>query len=249
MSTPNGNYRKALITGMLAGGLVLSSSVTAYYKIQPTLVEWDSWPDYCKSAKYLFINTPQGRSKPKLTKKQTDLSGKHGIWHFCHSYIMVQRLELNTHPSQREKYLRQADEGIQYVLRQKPDLKEPMIADVVITHARLLRQQKEPEKALKLLDKLRSLHPTYLPIYSAYTALYFDKKTYAPLIALLEEGNKATENKVAEIQYYLGLAYLKAGDIENARIYEKKAREGGYPFRYLTRKLAEYDAKHQATGE
>ena len=86
-------------------------------------------------------------------------------------------------------------------------------------------------------------HPRYAPIYTAYAAVYFDRKQYNPAIKVLEQGVKATDGKNGELHYFLGLAYFNAGRIHKAREHEKLARENNYPFRALTRKLAEHDAK------
>lgn len=222
---------------------LLSSPATAYHRIKPSVAEWESWPDHCKGASHTFVRPPEGHSAPTLSKHEREIISKFGAWHYCHGYIMVQRLEANTHPSRREEYLRFSLEEIRFSLERAYPRTEPLAAAIAVTYARALRQAKKPKQALKLLDTYRKLHPSYPPLYTAYIALLFDNKQYADAIKILEEGNKATGDKVGQLQYFLGLAYFKEGQIEQARIYEQKARENKFWARALTRKLAAYDAK------
>jgi len=132
---------------------------------------------------------------------------------------------------------------------EKISLQEPLAAEISVTYARALRLAKKPEKALEALNKVRPLHPRYVPLYVAYTVLFFDAEDYPAAAAMLEEGNRQTGDRIGELQYYLGLAYFKSGRIDQAREYEQKARENGYPLRGLARLLAEHDSGEPSDKE
>jgi predicted Zn-dependent protease len=126
----------------------------------------------------------------------------------------------------------------------KINKKDPWAAEMAVAIARVLRLQHKPKDALELLDKTRKLHPEYPPLYTAYTAILFDEKDYAEAAKILAEGNQATGDKIGEIQYFLGIALFRSGDIEGARRFEAKAREAKYPLHRLTKLLADHDKKH-----
>ena len=215
-----------------------------------TTIEWDAWPRICQGEPRLRKKTsmPRDRVPPAITKQESDWTTKLGVWHFCTGYIYLLRAQAAPNLEERKQLLRYSMGDLHWVPKQiTPD--HPLAPMVSTALARGYSLIGESGKALEILEDLQKHHPGHPSIYSVYTAIYFDQKQYDKAIDILTSGNQATGDKVPELHYFLGVAYLKTGDIENARIYEKKAREGGYPFRYLTRKLAEYDAKHQATGE
>jgi len=221
---------------------LLSNSALALSRIQPTAIEWDSWPRLCKAAGHTNVEPPLGRSRPTISKQERALIWKVGGWHYCMGYLKVQRLELMTVTLNRKDLLRQALGDILYSFKRIAKT-EPWAAEMAVTYARALRLADKNDQAIEVLDEIKPLHPKYGPIYTAYTALYFDNEEYDKAVAVLEEGNRATGDSLGELQYFLGLAYFKSGNIEQARVYEQKARENEYPLRFLTRKLAEYDAK------
>jgi len=172
---------------------------------------------------------------------------KLGLWHLCAAHIWVRRSELEINPVKRKTMAKKAFGDINYVKRQiGPD---HVIAPLTYrTLARAYRQFGERDKALKELDSVRKHHPSDPNLYSVYTAIYFDEKDYPKAIEILEQGNQATGDKIGELQYFLGLAYFYTDQIDKARIYEEKARQNKYPFRALTRKLAEHDAKKASSS-
>jgi tetratricopeptide (TPR) repeat protein len=171
-----------------------------------------------------------------------------GGWHYCTGLIKLMRAERTWDPETRQATLKGAMGDILYSY-EKISLKEPLAAEISVAYARALRLAKQPEKALQVLDKVRPLHPRYVPLYVAYTVLFFDAQDYAAAVATLEEGNRQTGDRIGELQYYLGLAYFKSGQIEQAREYEAKARQNRYPLHGLARLLSEHDAKQTSHKE
>jgi len=239
--------------------LILTSLLTgtshAFSRVQPTAIEWDLLPDWCRSAGHTAGDDrswkrPQGAqtSARKLSPAEGKLLWGIGGWHYCTGHIKVMRLESRPQRPDRDSLLKQAFGDINYSLS-KISPEEPWAAQMAVTLARAFRVAREPEKALQVLDKYRPLHPRYAQLYLAYTVVYFDQKDYHSAVEVLEEGNRNTGDRIGELQYYLGLAHFRAGNIEQARLYADKARNNRYPFKALARKLAEYDAKNGKTPD
>jgi len=225
----------------------MSPTTYAFYKATPTIVEWDALPDICKDPLRIGIEPPEGRAAIKHNSKQRGFATANGIWHTCHGFIWLHRLELNSYPKKRDIFQRNALGELGYTLRGllpgSADEKFPFVAEWLVAHARALFQAKEYKKAIKQLDRARGLFPSYYPLYTVHATIHFNEDQTGLGIEILEEGIKATGDPVGELNYHLGLAYFKAGEIAKARTHEKVARERKYPFRFLTRKLAELDAK------
>lgn len=214
-----------------------------------TAMEWDAWPRMCQSEPRIprsgKTSIPKNRYAPKQTKTERSWAKQFGTWHFCTGYIWLLRAEATTDRKKHKSFLSKGVlQDLNWVPRQIGPA-HPLAPLVDTALVRALRILGEYEKAIKILNELKVHHPGVPEIYTAYTAIYFDQKKYEQAVDVLEFGNKATNDKVLELQYFLGVAYLKTGDIESARIYEKKAREGGFPLFYLTRQLAKYDAERQ----
>jgi tetratricopeptide (TPR) repeat protein len=219
-----------------------------------TQVEWNSWPPICQANRFInsrqvSISMPRNRPLPPLTEQERIWSKKYGMWHFCTGYIWLLRAEATPDPEKRKAYLnREVIGDLNYVPRQiGPD--HPLSPLVDTAYARALHLIGEREKALAILSDLKNHHQKVPMIYTLYAGIYFDQEQYQKAIDVLKAGNQATNDSVPELLYFLGVAYFKIGDIENARIYETKARDGGFPLRYLTRKLAEHDEKKQRASE
>jgi len=213
-------------------------------------IEWDAWPRICQGSQIIRGKTsmPRDRTPPRLTKQEHQWSKKFGIWHFCTGYIHLLRAEANPDQRARKRILNKwVFQDLNWVPKGiKPE--HPLSPLVNTALARALRSVGQHEKAIEVLDKIRKHHPSDPNLYSVYTAIYFDEKDYPKAIEILEQGNQATGDKIGELQYFLGLAYFYTDQIDKARIYEEKARQNKYPFRALTRKLAEHDAKKASSS-
>lgn len=230
--------------------LLLSGIANAFNMIPVTPMEWDSWPRICQGMTTWTVVPPEGRKRPPLSQKEQDYIKSLGLWHFCQAYVRLQRLELKSVRNRRAE-IDFALDDIMYVYRQLDpregrNARHPMFAPVGVAYARLMREARKRHQALEILDTVKKYHPSYPPMYTVYTALLFDQKQYRKAVEILEEGNRKTGDRIGEIQYFLGLSYLNIGEIEKARIFERKARENKYPFRALTRKLAAHDARQAA---
>lgn len=234
------NFTLSLVLLSTAG---LWQSAHAFNRLTDvTSLEWQSWPRMCQGKSHHGIPIPKGLKAAPKTAEEGALMWAVGGWHYCVGWLKVQRVQTGHPSSIKGDLLRDALKDIEYSYS-KIDKKEPWAAEMATTKARALRLGKQHDAALKVLNDIKPLHPTYGPMYLGYSAIYFEQKDYAKAAEILREGNKATGDKIAAIQYFLGLSLFKSGQIDEARIYEAKARENRYPMRFLTRKLAEHDRK------
>lgn len=238
------NLHLFLISALLIGGQSLLAPPAHAYSMPDSIsvMEWDAWPRLCKAVPRHTVPVPQNRSRPPMSEAETRMNRQLGFWHFCAGYIWLMRSELAVDPERSKALMQKGLGDIYYVQRQlKP--KHPLTPMVHAALARALRQVGEVDKAIELLDKTRKHHPGHAPLYTVQSAIYFDQQDYPKAVEILELGNQATGDRSAQLQYYLGLAYYRNEQIELAREYERKAREGGFPLRYLARKLAEHAAR------
>jgi tetratricopeptide (TPR) repeat protein len=150
----------------------------------------------------------------------------------------VQRAELSIDPQEAEKL---ADSGLKdtgYSWTRMPRT-EPWAAEIAVTRARAYRILGDRDKAQESLDIARSIRPSYPTIYTVMSLLHFDEEAYDKAIEVLQMGNEATGGRSAEINYFLGLSYLNADRLEEARKQADIARSLGYPLDGLARKIAE----------
>ncbi|MCA9233507.1 MAG: hypothetical protein KDA57_22905 [Planctomycetales bacterium] len=223
---------------LFAAMLMLAAPVTAWNTVDMTPLEFDALPRLCKSAPHLPI--PRERRRLPASGSERTLIWDVGAWHYCTGVVKVRRAELMPRNSPDQKDLvNDALVDIGYSFERMPK-QELWYAEMAVTAARCYRLLGNTERARRLLDLGRKHHPDYAPTYSALALLSFDEKDYATAIGVLEKGNEATGKKSSELNYFLGLAYFYAGDIEKARHQEALARELGYPLSGLARKIAQH---------
>lgn len=210
-----------------------SSASWAWKKVTPTSLEYDAWPDICKSNKFLTI--PPDKIRPKVSEREAEVMWSCGGWHYCTGLLKVRRAELMPPTQEFRAYVKDALKDIN-VSFDKIDKKEAWSAEMAVTAARAHRLLNETEEALEYLDFARSKHPTYSPAYTARAMLSFDKKEYKEAIDTLQEGLEAAGDS-GEIHYFLGLAYLYNGNLEEAIMHEQAARSLGYPLTGLRNKI------------
>tara|TARA_R110001583_G_scaffold154316_1_gene306001 strand:+ start:35388 stop:36125 length:738 start_codon:yes stop_codon:yes gene_type:complete len=208
----------------------------AYSKVEISEQEFDNWPGYCQAAPFTDVIKPPGRQRVYLTDKQRGLSGSIGIWHYCMGLIHVLRAERTMDPSGVDRGF--AD--LMYSYEKIPKY-EPWAAEMAVTIARAYRIKRNYKKAKEYLETVLINRPDYVLTYSVLAMLYFDQEKYIDAITVLVEGNANTEGKSAELNYFLGLAYLYNGDIDAAKKQEAIARELGYPLQGLAQKIAEHE--------
>jgi tetratricopeptide (TPR) repeat protein len=231
------------LVAWLLGLTLFHGNVFAFAKVQPTALEWAALPDICKNKDFADFIPPKGQSYSSLTEQQRDLKWAVGGWHYCTGLVHLSRAELWTdRGARRERRIADAETNINYSFS-KIDKRLPWAAEMAVAMARVKRLEHKPDEALAILDATRKLHPAYAPLYLAYAVILFDKKDYEKAAEILAEGNKATGDKIGELQYFLGIALFRSGDIDGAREFEAKAKQAKYPLHRLSQLLAEHDKK------
>ncbi|MCP5315327.1 MAG: hypothetical protein H6955_17345 [Chromatiaceae bacterium] len=224
----------ALFTALL----VLAGPALAWNKITLSPLEFDALPRLCKSAAHLPI--PRERQRWPHTKQEKQLIWDVGGWHYCTGVVKLRRAELMPRNiSGFEALVKDALLDIDFSFERMPK-RELWYAEMAVAAARGYRLLGDTKRAREFLKLAQDNHPRYAPTYSALALLSFDEKDYATAIGVLEKGNEATGKKSSELNYFLGLAYFYAGDIEKARHQEALARELGYPLSGLARKIAQH---------
>ena len=211
-----------------------SPACWAWKKVTPTQVEYNAWPDVCKSSQFLAI--PPDNIRPKISEHDHKVLWASGGWHYCTGLLKVRRAELMPPTPEFRDYVEDAlkDINVSFV---KIDKQEPWSAEMAVTAARAHRLLKETDEAEKFLKFARSQHPSYAPAYTASAMLSFDAKDYQAAIAILQEGINSSGDS-GELHYFLGLAYFYDGNIEEAKKYAESARSLGYPLTGLARKIS-----------
>lgn len=230
-----------LIVITTLGLVAWSSNSTAFNKIPITPAEWDSWPIYCQGVVHTGVQPPPGRFRPQLSEQLVQKSWQYGIWHYCIGMIKVQRAERRIHTEEASRLIHDAIKDLMYSFERVTDPEDPLAAEMAVIIARAYRVKGDREKALKYLDLAEQVRPDLPQIYAVRSVLHFDKGEYDEAVAVLEGGNKATEGNSAELNYFLGLAYLNAGNIDSAKAQARIAKSLGYPLEGLQRQIEEYE--------
>lgn len=220
---------------LLAG---FSPPTWAWKKITPTAVEYDAWPDICKSSQFLTI--PPDKVRPIISEHEGEVLWSSGGWHYCTGLLKVRRAELMPRTSEMEDTVKDALKDINYSF-EKIDKDELWSAEMAVTAARAHRLLKQVDDARRYLKFAQDKHPEYGPTYMALAMLAFDEADYGSAIEALQTGLRFAEDHSGELHYFLGLAYVRVGDYENAKRQEHIARSRGYPLQGLARKIAQYE--------
>lgn len=222
----------------------------AFKKVEPTPFEYDTWPTYCQA--HAADTIPDGRKRPVFGKEDVLILKGIGIWHYCNGLINLNRAEVQA--DKRTQFFIFNDEAWRDLvwswnkrsfMFDKLGRSHPLVIKMMVDIARGHRLRGEKEKAKKLLMTAIASDPRYPSAYSVMGIMYFDDKDYEKAVEVLNRGDEATKGESAEINYFLGLAYLNLGDIASAKKHEKIARSLGYPLSGLANKIAQYERARQ----
>ena len=213
----------------------LANNANAYGRIPLTVQEYRTWPIYCLATEKNDDREAQDRY---LTRHQKVVAAQTGIWHYCLALIYVQRSERG------EDILDERAINDLFYSYDKIPKSEPWARDMEVTIARAFRIKGDYEKAEHYLEIARAKSPDMAIVYSVLSSLHFDRLDYHQAVKVLEAGNEATEGTSAEINYFLGLAYLSIGNIDKAKKQEDIASSLGYPLKGLAKKIDEYEREN-----
>ncbi len=231
----------------IAVALLLVTTTAHAFQFVPQSAEWAVWSPLCK-ARYSVTkaanSSPYANSVPASEvaawkSRVGDYSWEH-MHHFCagQAYLYRARTELN--PGKKQEYLVSASREAGYTynwLTKRPG--QSLLPDVAITLAMIKMEQGNPLKGVNYLEKAALESPgdanVYLAMYTIYRRGGDRESAYKALL----RGDEATGGASAEISYYLGMASLDRGDVDDAIAYAKKAYGAGFQMPALRRRLAE----------
>ena len=206
--------------------------------------DWAGWSEMCR-ARYTVSGSGRdsefvSRVPPGVVKEWESRMGP-GAWyalhHYCYGVADLARSKAERDPAKSAFRLHEATEEFLFMLNRTPK-EHPMYAETSIQLGLTNLAQKDREGALRNFDRAIATHPEMPGAYQGKALLYRDLKQYTEARDVLLAGDKATEGKSADIQYFLGLALIDLKDYEGARERAIKAYELGYPLTGLRDKLA-----------
>jgi tetratricopeptide (TPR) repeat protein len=100
------------------------------------------------------------------------------------------------------------------------------------------RARNEPDKAMREFEIAMQERPDLAAGYQAAALVLQDGGKVEAAIEVLERGNRASDGKSADLNYSLGLLYLKAKRLDDAEARARRAYELGYPLPGLKKQLA-----------
>lgn len=209
----------------------------------PTPSEWANWPEYCR-AKYAFLRRSEtlefGPPVPTALFEKYDASlGQAWIFvhHHCAGLAYLQRAQLALTPRDRKYALGKAFSESRFTFARIPT-ELPIYAEIATHMGTVSRASGDYDAALTYYEIAIQTHPEYPGGYQGTALVLQDQGKDDAALEVLLNGDKATGGTSSEIQYFLGMAYLKRKEFGKASEHAKRAYELGYPLPGLRNKLA-----------
>lgn len=205
--------------------------------------DWAGWSDMCR-ARYVVSGSGRdsefaSRVTPASVDEWKSRMGPawYALHHYCYGVAEVARSKVERDPVQRAFRLKRGVNEYLFALNRTPK-EHPMYAEISTQLGLANREQKRRIEAIQYFDRAIATHPENAGAYQGKALLHRDVKEYAAAREVLLLGDKATEGKSPDIQYFLGLTLLDLKDYDGARERAIKAYELGYPLTGLRDKLA-----------
>jgi tetratricopeptide (TPR) repeat protein len=234
-----------LLSGSLFALLLLTFPVRAPALVfTPTNTEWASWPPYCQARYVVSAAGADGEFTnrvPQATVKAWQERLGDDVWyalhHYCAGIIIEARAKLEPDKKHRD-FLRQNVLGEYRFTYDRIPASHPFRAEIAGRMALVYEDLGESENALAVVDKAIEECGTCASAWQAKAMLFRSQNKLEEARKVLEEGDRATEGKSAEINYFLGLVLLDLKDWDEAQARARKAYELGHPLPGLRDRLA-----------
>ena len=214
--------------------------------------EFAGWPRWCQE---LYVATGVGRTTQFATRISPDAAQRaaknpqlNGFWHYCAGMVWLERARAEPDPGRADyMYRKTIDEtSFNYALTPSGHF---LRGDMGATLGLAYRGVREYDKAMEFLEKAIREEPAHPQSYTAMYLVLRDLGRNDEAREILIRGNEATKGKSAELHYFLGLAYVDAGDAASARKHADQAYRLGYPLPGLKNKLDRLEAANRAKTE
>jgi tetratricopeptide (TPR) repeat protein len=227
--------------------LLFASQPSFAFTFVPSSDEWATWPAYCR-ARYATIDyLVQGTdfanqvSAPEIAHWSAVVGPvfQH-VHHYCAGLVEYQHALTDNNRQDRQFHLGEALGDTKYIF-DRMEMTDPLAPDVAALLAQIQIELGHPDIAEQVLDRVMSAQPTADRPYLVMSTLKRKGKNPQEAIDVLEQGNKLTSYKSAEINYALGLLYFDRHDYAAARECATRAYALGYPLPGLRNKLKRVD--------
>ena len=203
----------------------------------PSEREWIAWGEMCQ-ARYVVSGAGlksiyQTRVPKSVVNRWREKLGK-GAWYALHHYCA------GIHEENRGK-LGKAKYEYSFTFARMP-VEHYLYTTIGLKIANVHYEMGEEEQAFEYVNNVIQLRPNYYGGYALKGIFLNKKKAYKQVIETLELGNTMTKGESAELNYHLGLAYLKVKDYEKSKKYALQAYNLGYQLPGLKHKLTEVGA-------
>ena len=238
--------RRTIVKFFAALGLLMSAPDSVFsYDFTLSETEFAAWPRWCQE---LYVTTDVGRRSPFVTRISHEAMTRartnpqiNGFWHYCAGITWLARARAEPHQDRAAYMYSKAIDETTFCYAPTPS-NHPLRGEMGTTLGLAYRGLKDYERAKEFLERAIKEEPTH---EASYTAMYLVLRELGrndeARDALLR-GNETTKGKSAELNYFLGLAYIDAGDLPSARKYANQAYKLGYPLPGLRNKLARLEA-------
>jgi tetratricopeptide (TPR) repeat protein len=236
-------HAAVLAFGLFAAALLGGRPAHAAWDFEPTALEWQSWPLYCR-VQYSWVNAgfefQYGGTIPndvvddwRRTIGDYTFTGMH---HWCASIHFLNRARVETAPLMRDFVLRRAWEDAMFSFS-RAETQSPVFPNMAVTVAQIRQEMGKPDEAEAALKRSIDAQPSRAEPYVMLAMIKRKAKKLPEALAVMKQADDVAHGQSAEIQYNLGLINLEIGDKDAAVANAKKAYGLGYPLPGLKNKL------------
>lgn len=208
--------------------------------VEPTEVEWHSWPDFCKAA---FLGSQWAQGSPYLGRMaeaqvnslrvSTGIPGPH---HFCVGMLYINRARSKGQNSNTAFNLGRAIDEINYSFSRMTS-ESARYSLVTAYYGTAFYRSGKRQQAMEMWNKGIEAKPASRESYLAMAEVLLQEKKAKDALDLLLRYEKAKENDAPDAEAFLSHTYIELGDFDKARVHADKAYLLGYPLPGLRNKL------------
>jgi len=229
--------------------LSMGNQAANAFTMKMTKTEFETLSFECKA---IYSITRTGRNDgfgdflPANQRETWRLIGEKygGAWHYCGGLIYFRRAEISIKKWEKEKNYDKAAREMAFSfgrMKKKPGDKTSWAPMMATDIARARRKLGETEEAIKMLNSALRYNPKYLEAHVEYGLLHYHNGRFENAKASFMKANELAGGASSQIIYFLGLASLELGEIEEAKKYELEAAKKGYPLKGLKNKIEVYE--------